>query len=168
MHRLSIGAGRDQKPGWKCLDADPTHRPDFVATVPPLPEAVKQICWHEIEMIHVIEHFYPWQADELLREIFDILQPGGLLVLEQPNIAYCARVLLGLETPPAGASGQFDMWGLYGDPTQHNPLMGHHWGYRPETLTEMLVTARFEREKIEIRPAQHHRPVRDFRIEASK
>ena len=85
MHRLSIGAGRDRRPGWKTLDADPANQPDFLATVPPLPEQVQRVAWDAIEMLHVVEHFPPWVAAELLGEIHAVLAPGGLLVLEQQD-----------------------------------------------------------------------------------
>ncbi len=168
MNCLTIAAGPDRRSGWKTLDANPANEPDFVASVPPLPEAVRLVSWDEIELIHGIEHFFAWDAAALLREIHEVLRPDGLLTLEQPNIEFCARVLLGLENLPYGSPGQFDMWGLYGDPNHRNPLMGHHWGYTPRTLAEALIAAGFNRDKIVQQPARHHRPGRDFRIEARK
>ena len=168
-NKLMIGAGRKRQRGWTTLDADVNTGADIIATLPPLPDAVLAQQWDEIEMIHVIEHFYLWEARELLPQLRDVLKMGGKLVIEAPNILYAARVLCGLEQPPRVAKskqGKFDMWPLYGDPRGCNPLYGHRWGYSPETMREELIAAGFDAEKIEELPAQHHVAVRDFRIEA--
>lgn len=159
-----IGAGRTRLPEWTTLDADPTSGADIVATVPPLPDAVKARQWQVVEMIHFLEHLYLWDARHLLREIRGVLAPGGKLVIEVPNIQFAARVLCGLEKPPRGAAGQFDMWPFYGDPSHRNPLFGHRWGYTPLTLIEELVAIGFQRDAISVTRARHHFPGRDFRI----
>lgn len=168
-NRLMIGAGSKRRSGWTTLDADPATGADIIATVPPLPAAVLAEQWAEIEMIHVIEHFYLWEARELLSQLRDVLRVGGKLVIEAPNIQYAARVLCGLERPPRtakGKQGKFDMWPLYGDPRERNPLYGHRWGYTPETMRAELIAAGFDANAIEDKPAQHHVAIRDFRIEA--
>ena len=125
--------------------------------------------WSTIEMIHVIEHFFPWDALDVLRQVHQCLSPGGLLILEQPDISFAARVLLGLQTPiPNTMPGQCDMWALYGDPRSCNPLYCHRWGYTPQTLSERLVSAGFRESAIQVLPARHHLPARDFRIEVRK
>jgi len=162
-----IGAGGKKSSGWVTLDADPNSGADIIATLPPLPDAVRAVKWDEIEMIHVIEHFYQWEARELLREIRSVLAEGGRLIIEAPNIVYAARVLCGIEQPPRGAKGKFDMWPLYGDPRGRNPLYGHRWGYSPSSMRKELLEAGFADTGIEEKPAQHHVQVRDFRIEAT-
>lgn len=106
--------------------------------------------WQIVEMIHFLEHLYLWDARAQLRQIRAVLVPGGKLVVEVPNIGYAACVLCGLEQPPRGAAGQFDMWPLYGDPSHQNPLFGHRWGYTPESLVEELVGAGFARDPIRV------------------
>ena len=168
MNCLSLGAAGKGPADWTNLDADPANGPDIVARVPPLPDEVKHTVWDRIEMIHFIEHLHQWEADELLEQLYGVLRPGGLLVLEQPNIEYCARVLLGLESAPPGPASAFGLWGFYGDPRSQNPLMTHRWGYTPQSLEEALVKAGFERERIVHGPARQHSALRDFRIEAVK
>lgn len=165
--KLMIGAGRTKRPGWTTLDADAKSRADVIATVPPLPERVKRDGCEAIEMIHVLEHFYLWDARVLLRECLEVLKPDGKLIIECPNILYAAKVMCGLQKPPRGAAGQFDMWPLYGDPSHRNPLFGHRWGYTPKSLTEELVAAGFQPERVSIVSAKHHFPGRDFRLEAT-
>ncbi len=149
-NKLMIGAGVHRREGWKALDADPKRGGDFVATLPPLPDAVKQIQWDEIEWIHGVTSLYPWEANQILSELQMILRVGGTLVLEQPNFNH--------------AVSRID-W-LFGDPVPKNPLHMNRWAYTPETLTALVLKAGFG--QVRILAAQHHFPVRDFRLEATK
>ncbi len=164
-----IGAGHQRRPQWRTLDADPDSDADIIATIPPLPASVRAVVWKEIELIHVIEHFYLWESRQLLIELYNVLAGNGKLVIEAPNILYAARVLCGLETiAPGAAGGKFDMWALYGSPHRKNPLYSHRWGYTPESLTQELIDAGFQASKIRVTRARFHVPDRDFRIEAIK
>ena len=99
-------------------------------------------------------------------DIYRHLISGGKLILEQPDISYAAKVLLGDVKPPAGAEGQFDLWPLYGDPTSKNPLYMHKWGYTRWSLLNLVQCCGFK--NAGVLPAKYHYPVRDFRIEAVK
>lgn len=165
MNRLAIGQ-RGKRTGWTTLDAHPKSGADIVSSVPPLPAAVTDQTWDEIEMIHVLEHFYYWEAQTLLGQIHACLAPGGKLVIECPNIEYAARVLLGQEPRPRGHKDQFDLWPLYGDPSHRDTLYGHHWGYSPASLEVELKRVGFV--KFAHMRAKSHFPVRDFRVEATK
>ena len=140
-------AGVTRRAGWKTLDASPERGADYIATIPPLPEEVKATKWDEIDWIHGIAALYPWQAEEALREIRGVLAPDGKLVLEQPDLSRCSTV----------------EW-IFGDPTSRDPLHMNRWGYTPISLTGLLLRLGFGR--IEVLPAQHHHPERDFRVEA--
>jgi hypothetical protein len=170
MNRLLLGAGEwSNWSDWVTVDADPAYKPDVVAMLPPFPPELSEPTWGEIMAVHFIEHLHVWDALRLLRDCFDLLSPGGVLILEQPDISYCARVLLGqVEPPPGSEPGQFDLWGFYGSPVGQNPLYGHHWGYTPDSLTALLLEAGFKSEHIAIKPAVYHVPMRDFRLEAIK
>jgi SAM-dependent methyltransferase len=168
LNQLLIGSGDWHWEGWTTLDASASSQADYTATVPPLPDAIKRQTWDVIMAVHFIEHLPVWKAEQLLVECHDILAPGGMLILEQPNIAYAAGVLLGQIVPPDGNPGQFDMWALYGDPSYRDELMLHRWGYTPDTLAEMVTRCGFAPEDIEIKPAMYHVPARDFRLEAVK
>ena len=52
--------------------------------------------WDMIALIHGIEHFYSWEAPELLRQCWEILTPGGQLIL--------------VSTPTEGLNAFSDMW----------------------------------------------------------
>lgn len=165
--RLILLSGRMHRSGWKTLDANPVNKADFTRTIPPLD--IPDSSCEEIELCHGIGHFYKWDAEKLLKEIYTALVPGGRLTLEQPNLLYAAKVLTGLIKPGTGtAPGQCDMWALYGDPNHRDPLHGIRWGWTVETLTEALVAAGFRREQVKEYPARFHMPERDFRLEAVK
>ncbi|MGE3771135.1 MAG: methyltransferase domain-containing protein [Bdellovibrionales bacterium] len=124
----------------------------------------------EMMSIHVIEHFYPWEAEEMLRHWITILKPGGKLILECPNILSAAKALLADPVRAAkaeGKDGQLAMWPLYGDPSWRDPLMCHKWGYTPVTLIDLLQKCGFKNVRQE--PAQFkQRDPRDMRVVGEK
>lgn len=145
-NRLLLCAGNMRRDGWKTLDA--VDGADFIATIPPLPDAVKAEQWNEIEWIHGITSLYPWDAETVLKELRQVLAPGAKLILEQPDFR---KALQRVE------------W-LFGDPDSRNPLHMNKWGWSPWTLSAAVHAAGFNNSRI--LPAIHHIPARDFRIEA--
>ena len=158
--KVDIGSGK-RVSGWITVDANPRAKVDLIASLPPVPEELRET--DVFRLIHVLEHFYRWDACRLLREFHEFLTTGGQLILELPNLASAVDAL-------SGKSGQskrrWGMWVLYGDPTSCNPLYGHRWAWTPETLTQELEAAGFRR-IIRERP-KFHVPDRDFRLVAFK
>lgn len=148
-------AGTTRGEGWHTLDCNPNNGPNFLAAIPPLPKAVMLVKWDEIELIHGITSFYPWEARQLLIEIRGVLAQGGKLVLEQPDLNYvCDAIAIG--------SGTVD-W-LFGDPQFWNPAHMNKWAYSPRSLAELLEACGFSH--VLRTSALHHNPTRDFRMEA--
>src|SRR5258706_2294400 len=113
--KLLIGSGSWHWDGYLTIDANPANEPDIYAVLPPVPDVVMAQQFEEIVASDVIEHFYKWDALALLKQCYQILAPGGVLILEQPNIWYCAEVLVGLRQPPEGRDyDQFSLWGFFG------------------------------------------------------
>jgi len=168
VRKLLLCAGPTAPPGYVRLDANPEHDPDILAAVPPLPEAARGP-WDVIELIHGIEHFWLWDAEPLLRDCYAALKPGGMLVLEQPNILYAARVLAGVEKPNYKGTLESAMWPLYGDPAHRDTGYMHRWGYTPETLPALLRSVA-PWSSVRVREQQYHLYARgrDFRVEAVK
>jgi predicted SAM-dependent methyltransferase len=141
--------------GWFRVDSNKAFEPDLVASVPPIPDAVRKAGpWEIIGLIHGIEHFYVWDAFELVKQCHSILEPNGQMILEQPNLEACM----------ASFGSPESMLGIYGEQSYRDPALAHRYGYTPKTLTNMVLRAGFSRAVIE--PAQFHRPERDFRLVA--
>jgi len=99
----------------------------------------------------------------MLKDWFDILKPGGELILETPNLLVACQQIL--ENPLGNTipyNSPLGCWILYGDPSTKNDLMTHRWSYTPQSLTTELFKAGFR--NIEIQAAQYKMPGRDFRI----
>lgn len=141
--------------------------PDIFADAGDIP--LEDDCADEIIALHVIEHFYRWDVDRILREWTRLLKPGGRLILELPNIYEVCRNYVRMAKD--GRYGTKDMaqwaeWPLYGDPTHEDPFMCHRWGYDPHTIHALLEPHGFT--SITIMDPQTHgkRAHRDMRVEA--
>lgn len=115
----------------------------------------------EILSVHILEHFYEWEVQGVLKEWARVLRPGGKLIVEMPDVVKAARNLI-----EAVEGDKWHMWPLYGDNTLKDPLMCHKWGWCAKTITPYLERAGFTKIK-EKEPQWHGRKKnRDFRIEA--
>jgi predicted SAM-dependent methyltransferase len=169
--KINFACGKQTWPGFFCIDAarnpKATRDPDLLHVVEfddgairpmPLPDG----CADELHSYHFVEHVYAWEAPALVAEWQRLLKPGGLLVIECPDIEKAARNLL------AGRNDQMVMWPLYGDPQHRDPFMCHRWGYTPRTLQALVEAAGFVKVR-QMEPRSHGpRPDRDMRLEARK
>ena len=169
--RLNLGCGDKILGGYINVDFAESrkgNKPDVVADLRSL--QFEQDYVDEILSVHVIEHFYPWEAENLLTHWKEILKPGGSIILECPNILTAAKMLL--EEPEraaraVGKDGQMAMWPLYGDPAWQDPLMCHRWGYTPTTLKDLLEKCGFKNVRQERAIFKCQDP-RDMRIVGEK
>jgi len=144
---LNLGCGDKILPGYINVDFAESRKgqtPDVIADLRQLDFEANYA--DRILSVHVIEHFYSWEAEEMLSEWMRILKPGGTIILECPNILYSAMQLasspeLAAET---GKEAATTMWSIYGDPGWRDPLMCHKWGYTPQSLTAVLERIGFE------------------------
>ena len=126
--------------GWFRVDGNPMYDPDLVATLPPIPDVLREMGpWDRIALIHGIEHFYRWNAVALVKQCREILVPGGQLILEQPNLATCI----------VRNDSEMELRGIYGETAFCDPAMIHRFGYTPESLTKMVRRTGFATTVIE-------------------
>jgi SAM-dependent methyltransferase len=169
--RLNLGCGDKILPGYVNVDVVESRAgrsPDVICDLRNLaifPDGHAE----EVLAVHVVEHFWRWEIEAVLREWARVLKPGGQMVLECPNLKSACEAFL---ADPVNASrqdkeGQRSMWVFYGDPQWKDPLMVHRWGYTPASLAALmeavgLIEARQE-------PAQFKlREPRDMRVVATK
>jgi cephalosporin hydroxylase len=169
--RLNLGCGDKLLQGYVNVDVARSRagkEPDVVCDLRSLSPFDSDGA-DEVLAVHVIEHFWRWEALDVLREWTRVLRPGGTMVLECPNLATACEAFL---ADPAGRSGpgregQTTMWVFYGDPAWRDPLMIHRWGYTPDSLARLMREAGLVNVRQE--PAQYKlREPRDMRIVGEK
>lgn len=178
MIKLNLGAGNKPLPhsaGWINIDLCPPssydrskyiYNKDDVQRL----ETIQSESVNEILASHVIEHIHPSQVQGTLRLWYDKLEDGGLIALEQPDIIKCCMNVLQMCTsddPRLYLNN--GLWGIYGNSTHPGDMMGHQWGYTPESLANLLENAGFtdiQEEDPTVKPWGIG--VRDFRLVARR
>jgi SAM-dependent methyltransferase len=169
--RLNLGCGDKILAGYVNVDVVESRagqRPDVICDLHDLAPFADGIA-DEVLSVHVVEHFWRWEAADVLREWVRVLKPGAPLVLECPDLASACQSFLAdpVQGSRADAAGQRTMWVFYGDPQWQDPLMVHRWGYTPQSLAALMAEAGL----VDVRqePAQFKlREPRDMRIVGRK
>lgn len=169
--KLNLGCGDKILPGFINVDVVTSRagkEPDVICDLRELtPFADGSV--DEVMAIHVVEHFWRWEIESVLREWLRVLKPGGLMILECPNLLTACQELLAdpVKRSRQDGEGQRSMWVFYGDPAWKDPLMIHRWGYTPQSLAELMRDVGMMNVRQE--PAQFKlREPRDMRIVAVK
>ncbi|WP_395059343.1 methyltransferase domain-containing protein [Polaromonas sp.] len=142
MVRLNLGCGDKILPGYVNVDvveARAGKSPDVICDLHEL-SCFENDHADEIMAIHVVEHFWRWEIEAILREWLRVLKPGGSMVLECPNLLSACQALLAEPELRSrqDKAGQTSMWVFYGDPGWKDPLMIHRWGYTPHSLAQLM------------------------------
>ena len=169
--KLNLGCGDKILPGYVNVDVAETRagkRPDVLCDLHAL-TPFQDNSVDEILSVHVVEHFWRWEVVGVLKEWVRVLKPGGLMVIECPNLKSACEAFLAdpdLHAGP-GQEGQRSMWVFYGDPSWRDPLMVHRWGYTPRSLAAVMAEAGLA--NIRQEPAQFKlREPRDMRMVGEK
>ena len=162
--RLNLGCGRMVLDGWFNVDvvanAKAPRPPEMLCDNRNVP--LSAACADEVMAIHVLEHFYRWEVEDVLTEWVRLLAPGGRLILEMPDLELACRNVL------AGSTDQMGMWPLYGDPSHRDPYMCHRWAWTYSTLEPILLHVGLSDVR-RAAPLYHKaRKDRDMRVEARK
>jgi hypothetical protein len=164
--RLHIGCGRDIRAGFVNID-EFSAAADVRAPIQALKYADNSV--ERIEGFMVLEHLSPSDAAAFARNACRMLQSGGTLVLECPDLEkVCRLILIFKDDPYVLERGAFGLRGLFGEPTDTMTLGDYHkWGYTPTLAVKLLKEAGFQ--QISVQDGMSHAyPLRDMRIVATK
>jgi hypothetical protein len=164
--RLHVGCGDDIKPGYINID-EFNPKADERKAIQALDYPDNSI--ERIEGYMVLEHLSPRDALAFVRNAHRMLQPGGVLILECPDLEKMARLTLIFGDDPEYLElGAFGLRGVFGEPTDHMTVGDYHkWGYTPSTAARLVRQGSFTKFTISD-GLSHCFPLRDMRIEAIK
>ncbi len=157
---LNVGSGtlsnRSRHPvfgtGWEeiRLDIDASTKPDILASITNMREAVASQSMDAIFASHIMEHLYDHEVMQALSEFRRVLRPDGFLIINSPDVEIVAQIILehGLDhvvyQSPAGPISAADM--LYGHGRSikaGNVFMAHKTGFTCARLGNMLIDCGF-------------------------
>ncbi len=167
--KLNVGCGNKiypKKEGWVNIDLVPFPDLDIKHDVRKIHEILGSNVADELHAYHVCEHIYPQELRVVLRGWFDVIKPGGKIVIEMPDFLKAAKNILQFETTEDKALW-FDLGlkAFYGEYDSSNPnvvLDLHKWLWTFKTFKPELVNVGFV--DIEEHTPGTHRKERDFRI----
>lgn len=156
---LHVGCGRITKQALKGFnsdewhevrfDIDPDVHPDIVGTITDM-SGVESESVDAVFSSHNVEHVYPHQVPQMLRELLRVLRPGGFLVVTCPDLrSVCAALI---QTGPMAVLYQSSMgpitpldilYGHIASVQAGNEYMAHKGGFSIESLCRQLSEAGF-------------------------
>jgi predicted SAM-dependent methyltransferase len=157
--RLHLGCGPRIFPGFLNIDGFDDHA-DLKADIRKLPFPDNHA--DLIVAIHVFEHFEQWEAVPIAMEWLRVLKPGGVLIMEMPDLDKVRHLLDSTNIRDTNLA----LLGLYGDWSKKRPEMTHKWCYSGEMLQGLLSVAGYR--QVAIREPEFHVERRDLRVVAVK
>lgn len=135
MLKLNLCSGqRKFGAGWTNVDCNPKWEPDVVADGAEMPIFEDQSA-DIIVIHHGLEHFGLGEADDMIRECWRILAPGGSLIATTPDLDALARAWIARKITDYIYCVQ--LYGAYMD----NEADRHKWNFTSKTLNQTLAGA---------------------------
>jgi SAM-dependent methyltransferase len=135
---LNIGSGQrrfDTTKGWINIDVTsrpPDQVPDLVLNANALNTVFEANSVDMVVMHHILEHFGCGEADEVIKQCYQVLRPGGSLLIFVPDMRKLAARWLGGEI-----NEYIFMVNTYGA-FQGEDGDRHKWGYSYKSLNHYL------------------------------
>lgn len=133
--RVNLGCGKQPLPGYCNVDALDLPGVDIVGDAVTVLAAMPDASVDEIFSQHMIEHLLPAQWFALLVHIVRVLKPGGVVILECPDIK---RVCECFVADTGGLRWSWWHHCLYGDPSNGG---AHRQGFTIQRLRDELEAA---------------------------
>lgn len=173
---LHLGCGGQALKGWINIDnfeyeANDSSRSGShydikmdIRALDAAPESVDKIL-----LIHVLEHFVRWEAIDLLAQFYTLLKPGGLLIMEHPDLDGCIKMYLEntatIDTPLGPLNKGFTQF--YGNQWDQLDYETHRYVWTKKEMANELNLLGYKIITLD-NNAQFHVPERDMRVVATK
>jgi hypothetical protein len=92
--QLNLGCGGVNLPDFINVDVDPRAAADLVLDFSRIGEAYAPGTVAQVQMIHSLAYLRFWQARDLFDDLHRLLMPGGVLVIETPDLSKCSKVVV--------------------------------------------------------------------------
>lgn len=180
--KLHLGCGSDYLDGYTNIDkfdyekGDTSRRGskyDVKADIFKLPLENNSI--ELILIVHTLEHFYRWDTIDILKEFYRVLQLGGKLVVEMPDLDRCIEWYVNakydrhggkiLNTPLGKLNKGFIQ--LYGNQWSRLEYETHKYVWTKPEFIGVLQEADFSIEEV-TNKTEFHMVNRDMRVIAVK
>lgn len=89
VRKLEIGCGRSPREGYEHLDIQPFPHVEYIADARKIP--LPDNSFTEIYSSNVIEHFWWFEIEYLLKEWYRILEAGGRIILYTPDAEFIMK-----------------------------------------------------------------------------
>ncbi len=91
--KLNLGCGFDYKSGWINIDSNPNCVVDINCDFFNLDKFFYNKSVSHIVLNHSISYLTLWQARDFFTKIHQLLKDGGVLEMEFPDVAKCAKII---------------------------------------------------------------------------
>ena len=98
MKKLNLGCGDRPMQGYVNVDVRPLQGVDVIADLSRTPWSWGDESISEVVMLDFLEHFPHQDTDRILNEVWRVMEPSGLFVVQVPDLEHCARAAC--LTPP--------------------------------------------------------------------
>jgi len=95
--RLHLGCGNDYWPGYVNIDSSQVADLDLCLDFSQIGEYYMDSSVAEVVMIHCLSYLRLWEARDLFKDIYRLLETSGRLIIELPDLAKCAQKVLDSE-----------------------------------------------------------------------
>ena len=164
---LNIGCGAKIWPGFVNIDFENNwskKKPDIECDIRniTLPNDYADVAYS----IHVLEHFYRHETEDVLKEWVRVLKPGGKLIIEVPCLDKVIGKFNHYIKEKLEINKQATMFRLYGDPRYKDANMVHNWCFSVQELIALLEKSGLC--DVHYSEAEWHRPDCDMRVTGTK
>ena len=100
MIKLNLGCGDKILEGYVNVDVIQERagrHPDVNCDIRKLEVFPENYC-DEILAVHVVEHFWRWEVEAVLKEWIRVLKPGSKMILECPNLITASKSFSEIQT----------------------------------------------------------------------